>query len=393
MNTVKTTDERLRHWLNSDQARRERMCLAILGIDRNYSDAVPRRPEGGPDGGRDIECVRLGTRCFGAVGFRNNVSDSPADKREIRQKFRSDVKAARAADSDVKAFVFFCNVDFTPAELTELQTFANKHGFSQVDIYWRERIRNALNGAEGLAIRYQYLEIELSAAEQSAFFSRYGKDLEDLVRGRFDRIERKLDEVEFHRWKAGTIRSLELSVTLHRRIATSQMSPEHFRICLSLQGVHSEHRSIEFGVRDHYLSQNDGSKSYRIKTFFWQENGGQKMEDSWVLQNVWGSSGGGVGQIVANLRWQQRSQIPCEAFEDLSAYLHISENLHNNIARVAFSIDDYLFVDRKAFGEVHLPCNPRFGWPAELTEKEQSVRWCMLDCGSVRMDRLPEIMR
>ena len=94
MDTARQTDERLRHALNADQPSRERLCTALLALDRNFSDIRPRRPEGGPDGGRDIECLRGPNVCFGAVGFVNNASDSPKDKKDIKKKFKSDLLSA-----------------------------------------------------------------------------------------------------------------------------------------------------------------------------------------------------------------------------------------------------------------------------------------------------------
>lgn len=95
-------------------------------------------------------------------------------------------------------------------EVEELNQSAESKGISFVDIYWRERIRYALDSPEGLAIRYQYLSIPLSEAEQASFFSRFGKDLERLVTGRFERLEKKLDLAEFARWQTGKIRSINL---------------------------------------------------------------------------------------------------------------------------------------------------------------------------------------
>lgn len=46
MDVARLTSERLRTALNGNQPSRERMCLAVLGLDRNYSDIKPRRPEG-----------------------------------------------------------------------------------------------------------------------------------------------------------------------------------------------------------------------------------------------------------------------------------------------------------------------------------------------------------
>jgi len=51
------TDERLKNYLDTNQLRREQLCLAVMAIDRRFSDVRPRHPRGGPDGGRDIEAV------------------------------------------------------------------------------------------------------------------------------------------------------------------------------------------------------------------------------------------------------------------------------------------------------------------------------------------------
>ena len=81
MSTVRFTEERLRTWALA-QEERERMCLGILSLDPRYSNVKPRRPKGGPDGGRDIEAVFSDrTLVWVGVGFRNNAIDSTEDKR------------------------------------------------------------------------------------------------------------------------------------------------------------------------------------------------------------------------------------------------------------------------------------------------------------------------
>ncbi len=121
MDTARLTDERLRNALNSNQPSRERLCMAILALDRNFSNVQPRRPEGGQGGGRDIECRRGPDLCFGAVGFINNVSDSPEDKRKAKKKFVDDLDAAQKQKKYLRAFVFFTNVDLTPSEIEKLK--------------------------------------------------------------------------------------------------------------------------------------------------------------------------------------------------------------------------------------------------------------------------------
>jgi hypothetical protein len=364
------------------------MCLGVLALDRNYSDIRPRRPEGGPDGGRDIECRRLGEKCFGAVGFKNNVSDSPQDKKEIQDKFRDDVRAARQADRDVKAFVFFCNVDLAPSEIEKLETFAHEHGFSHVDIYWRERLRHALDSVDGLALRFQYLGIKLSDAEQAAFFARFGKELEDLLHGRFDRIEQKLDELEFARWKAGRIHSLELELRFKSYVEAKHKHPEHFRIALELQGVVHEKRSIILGGRDDFWPANDDTFYFGTKTFFWREQVG-KIEDSWIKAQT-RIGGGVVGGITLGLQWRPVSPILAAEFEGLSRHLHFTENLVNRLDRVRFTLDDYVFLDWKFSSDDLEPCRPSLGWPDELTDEESSVGWLYKDLWHISFDRAPK---
>jgi hypothetical protein len=156
------TDERLRTW-HLGQAARERLCAAVLTLYPDYQDVRPRRPEGGPDGGRDLEAVFRGSdRAFGAVGFKNRTTGSARHKREIRAKFEDDLNAALEEDPELSVFAFFTNVDFTPGELAEMQAIGASRGLSYVDIFHRERIRMALdNDARGWGIRYEYLGIEV----------------------------------------------------------------------------------------------------------------------------------------------------------------------------------------------------------------------------------------
>jgi hypothetical protein len=196
--TALRTDERLRMWLDGNQPQRERLCLAILGLDRRYTQVMPRRPNGGPDGGRDIEALFEGrAKIWGGVGFRNNVRDSAADKRWVKAKFAGDLKEANKANPRLDHFVFFTNVDLTPGDLIKLQTQGKALGMVVCDIYYRERIRMLLDSPEGLALRYQYLSIDLSSAEQATFFARFGDVLHRTVENRFDVVDRKLARIEF----------------------------------------------------------------------------------------------------------------------------------------------------------------------------------------------------
>ncbi len=44
------TDRQLKDHLNTNQAKRERMCLEILSVQDGYTDLQPRLPKGGRTG-------------------------------------------------------------------------------------------------------------------------------------------------------------------------------------------------------------------------------------------------------------------------------------------------------------------------------------------------------
>jgi hypothetical protein len=77
------TDGRLKGYLDTNLLYREQLCLSVSAIDKRFSDVLPRRPRGGPDGARDIDAVYQGVqRVFGAVGFVNQANDSDEHKKE-----------------------------------------------------------------------------------------------------------------------------------------------------------------------------------------------------------------------------------------------------------------------------------------------------------------------
>lgn len=101
------TDQRLKNYLDTNQLVREQLSLAILALDKRFSEVRPRHPRGGPDGGRDIEAnFKKDQLTFGAVGFVNGANDSDGQKQDIKKKFRDDLKAALAAMPKPQVFIF-----------------------------------------------------------------------------------------------------------------------------------------------------------------------------------------------------------------------------------------------------------------------------------------------
>lgn len=176
---------------------RERLCLALMPLLGPYTRERPRRPKGGPDGGRDIEAIHEGSRVvWGAVGFKNGGGSDDNSRREIVSKFEADIDRALEENSTLEAFIFFTNVDLTPGNHGQLIALATSKGVSIVDIVDMERIRHLLDSPEGLIARLQYLGIPMSSTEQMALVNRFGTQLQHAVSARFDRVEQMLSSME-----------------------------------------------------------------------------------------------------------------------------------------------------------------------------------------------------
>ncbi len=248
------TEARLKSYLDTNQLSRERLCLALLKLDKRFSNVRPRHPHGGRDGGWDIDAVFDNSqKVAGAIGFMIGANDAPDQKRDIARKFKADAKSARFAkggDSPPEFFAFFTNIDLTVTEERDLIDFARSKGFAACDIYDRERMRLALDDIDGLAARIQYLNIPLSEAEQASFFSRWGDDIQSVISTGFQRLERTLKRVLFLQEAEDVLGNISIHYELD-----SEYEPEeigHFRAFCSFQLAEPKHKifGILFGRSD-----------------------------------------------------------------------------------------------------------------------------------------------
>lgn len=274
MSDSRLTDERLKSHLNSRQPDRERMCLAILSLDRSYTHIEPRRPEGGPDGGCDLQCIfKHRVKCFGAVGFKNNANDSNEQRREISKKFKDDLSAAIDADASVKAFVFFTNVDLTPAEQEELKQHARHCGMEFVDVLYRERLRILLDSVGGYAIRLSYLGIPLNDAEQKDFFSRFGNAIQDAVVGKLKAVELRMEELLYRNWLRGRCcRTITVKVKLKKmyRVEGPDHTPYRFALRLHRVLMYGEGEMLLGCYSDIHLSEHRAD--FEVKRFLYVDS-------------------------------------------------------------------------------------------------------------------------
>jgi hypothetical protein len=272
------TDQRLRSWLDANQLARERLCQAILALDERFSLVRLRHPRGGPDGGRDLEAQFLdGRRVFGAIGFQNSVSDSQSERSSACRKFKDDLDAALEADSNLKVFVFFTNVSLTLGDKRALEAVANEKGIEVLDIFDRERMRIALDSTNGLATRFQYLNLNMSDAEQAAFFARWGVQIENLITNSTDAVHTRLNRLEFIQEQSRALHHLSFHFKLSRRFSETEM-PHHRAVMIIRFAPLNNH---PFG-RLHMMICNDHGE--------WEQQGATGLSGYGKLVNTcWGT--------------------------------------------------------------------------------------------------------
>lgn len=236
MNGSRLTEERLRYYLDNNQVMRERLCLAIIPLLGPYTQERPRRPKGGPDGGRDIEAVFQGSIVvWGAVGFRNGGGNDEAARRDAQDKFNADLSRALSENPALQGFIFITNVDLTPGIVEHLKAVAAGRGVSIVDVCDMERLRHALDSPEGLIARLQYLDIPMSETEQIALVHKFGNQLQNAVLARFDRVERTLSHMERYLVFQKPLHRIDIYVSLNGKYSSADIGDE--AMLLRLDGL------------------------------------------------------------------------------------------------------------------------------------------------------------
>lgn len=227
------TDERLKGYLDTNQLHREQLCLAILALDKRFTNVRPRHPRGGPDGGRDIEAQFRGAElAYGAVGFVNQAADVEEKKRTIRTKFGDDLNSAWNANPRPSVFVFFTNVNFTAGEKSDLISQARAKGFAACEILDRERLRAALDSPDGFAARFQFLNIAMSESEQASFFAKWGDEIQSVIATGFQEVHSTLSQLLFLQEAVRPISGLHVQFKLDREYDATEI--KHFRTFCSI---------------------------------------------------------------------------------------------------------------------------------------------------------------
>jgi fido (protein-threonine AMPylation protein) len=152
-----STELQLLHWRNG-QTQSERLAAHLLALE-GFTQIQPQAPLGGPDGRKDIICVRAGVTYVAASYF------PPTNKEfvDVRKKFESDAEGV--AMNGAKGFAFVTNQRLTIGERKELVGLLSV----PVDLLDLERLVHLLDSPAGLGLRAAFLGIAMSAEDSATF--------------------------------------------------------------------------------------------------------------------------------------------------------------------------------------------------------------------------------
>ncbi|PES24633.1 hypothetical protein CN488_04555 [Bacillus anthracis] len=144
------------------QENAERLAAQIL-MSEEYTSVDPMHPLGGPDGKKDLKCIKdkiiYVVACYFPRGQQTfNV---------IQKKFLDDLKGVTINNAD--GFIFVTNQEIKISERTQLKALADH----PIEIFHLERIINILNKPQHAGTRRKYLDLDLSKEEMLAFFAQY----------------------------------------------------------------------------------------------------------------------------------------------------------------------------------------------------------------------------
>lgn len=135
---------------------------------------------------------------------------------------------------------------------------ARAKGIIECDIFDRERLRIALDSADGFAIRFQFLRLAMSEAEQASFFARWGDEINTLIASGFQAVHRTLDHLLFLQEAAGPIEGFAMKLELDREYTGEELGHIRAFCSIYLSNLPLNILSILFGVTDRSDRGTDG---------------------------------------------------------------------------------------------------------------------------------------
>ena len=163
------TWSRLCEWTRGQPAS-ERLAVQILRVE-GFSSIDPSHPLGGPDGLKDVICLRDGIRWVGAAYFPRGQQSFG----ETAGKFSHDLGGVTA--NEVSGFAFVTNQELSLGERKQLRERVDDIEFELLHL---ERIASILDSPQCYGIRLEFLDIEMTKEEQIAFIAARDAVIEQL---------------------------------------------------------------------------------------------------------------------------------------------------------------------------------------------------------------------
>jgi hypothetical protein len=184
------------------------------------------------------------------VGFVNQATDTKEHKDRVIAKFREDLDRASKAIPTPNIFVFCTNVNLTIGEKDSCVAAAKAAGLMECEIFDRERLRITLDSPDGFSIRFQFLGIPLSPAEQATFFAKWGDDIHSVIATGFHRVEKALRRLIFLQEASEPLDYIHVGLGLDRAYHSDEIG--HFRAFCHILLKEPKHSilTLLFGTAD-----------------------------------------------------------------------------------------------------------------------------------------------
>jgi hypothetical protein len=148
----------------------ERLAAHLLRAE-GFDAIDPSHPLGGPDGLKDVVCIKNNVKWLGAAYFPRGQQSF----RVIKKKFIGDLDGTKA--NQVDGFIFITNQELKLNEREQLKTLKNG---DNIEIYHLERIGSILDSPQCYGVRLEYLDIEMTREEQLAFIEARDSRIQEL---------------------------------------------------------------------------------------------------------------------------------------------------------------------------------------------------------------------
>lgn len=305
-----------------------------------------------------------GCQVWGAVGFRDSVTDSPEDRRWVARKFCDDLQATLAEQPTLKAFVFFTNVELTPAEEDALIREGKDRGLGYVEVFTRKRLRILLDNPAELRVPIQDLSVPMSESAWASFLERFGAQLERLMLKQLEGVEQQLARLEFFQDCATPLTSASALVKLNRAYSPAELG--HFRILVQALNIQKPdpHPILCMAGRDGYpiwRQRDDQGTIMGVNCLVWSRHPeGERHHESeghQVTQQVLGTLGD---------------------LDQRHLFVYVTKPLLDRISGIGVQANEYVLVFAEKERLVPIDIAPPTPWPEPLTQMEQAVPWIEL---------------